>query len=92
MDNAYRAEISLPDALIAWTTIAALVAFGIIFFGDGVIMGRTILTLGVLSGANEALNLRAARSGGTLRRVRLVLAMAYVALVLIGFLWPRSEP
>jgi Zn-dependent membrane protease YugP len=97
MDNAGTTELSIPDALIAWTTAAALVAFGIIFFDDAVIMGRTILTLGVLSGANEALKLRAVRvwSGGAcqrVRRVRLAIAIAYVALVLIGFLFPPSGP
>ena len=98
MDNVGTTELSIPDALIAWTTAAALVAFGIIFFDYAVIMGRTILTLGVLGAANEALKLRAVRiwSGGAcqrmVRRVRLAIAIAYVALVLKGFLFPPSGP
>jgi len=92
MDCAHKRGLSVPDALIAWTTAGALIAFGVIFFDDAVIMGHTILALGVLSAANEGLKLRDLRTGpnGGRRRVRLVLAMAYVALVLIGFLLPRS--
>jgi hypothetical protein len=86
-DNTDR-QLSVPDALIAWTTAAALIAFGIIFFDDAVIMGRTILTLGALSAGNELLKLRAARSGGDYSRARLVLALAYLALVLVGFAKP----
>lgn len=77
----------VPDAVITWTTTAALIAFGVIFFDDSVIMGRTILALGVLSAANEALKLR-----GGHRRVRLGLALAYAALVLAGFLFPPAAP
>lgn len=84
-DNTVR-ESSVPDSLIAWTTSAALIAFGAIFFDDAVIMGRTILTLGALSAGNELLKLRAARSGGDYSRTRLVLAIAYLALVVAGFL------
>jgi hypothetical protein len=84
-DNTTR-QLSVPDALIAWTTSAALIAFGIIFFDDAVIMGRTILSLGVLSAGNELLKVRAARSRAEYRGLRLILAFAYVGLVLIGFL------
>lgn len=76
-----------PDAVFTWTTTAALIAFGIIFFDDSVIMGRTILALGVLSAANQALK----RLGGH-RWVRLALAVAYAGLVLIGFLFPPEAP
>jgi len=57
-------------------------------------MGRTILTLGILSAANEGLKPIALRAGsdGGYRRVRSVLAVAYVALVLFGFLFPPSKP
>ena len=78
--------LSVPDALIAWTTSAALIAFGVIFFDDAVIMGRTILSLGLLSAGNELLKLRGARSRAGYQGLRLLLALAYVALVLIGFL------
>lgn len=71
----------IPDAVIAWTTTGALIAFGVIFFDDSVIMGRTILALGVLSAANEALKLRGGHG-----RVRLALAIAYAVLALTGFL------
>lgn len=83
----------MPDALIHWTTSAALVAFGLIFLDDTVIMGRTILALGVLSAANEALKLRGQRTGvkGGYREVRMALAVAYVALVVVGFLFPPSS-
>jgi hypothetical protein len=77
---------SVPDALISWTTSAALIAFGVIFFDDAVIMGRTILALGLLSAANELLKLREAGSRAGYQGLRLLLAFAYVALVLIGFL------
>jgi len=87
-------ESSVPDALFQWTTAAALIAFGVIFFDDAVIMGRTILALGVLCAANEGLKLRAVRNGTDRRcaRVRLVLGITYLALVLIGFLFPPSGP
>jgi hypothetical protein len=82
---------TIPDALIHWTTSGALIAFGVIFFNDASIMGRTILALGILSAANEALKLRAVRTvSKTSYRVRLWLAVAYVSLVLIGFLLPSS--
>jgi hypothetical protein len=81
---------SVPDALIQWTTAGALIAFGVMFLDDAVIMGKTILALGVLSAANEGLKLYARRggSGSRYRRVRLLVAVAYVALVLTGFLFP----
>ena len=78
--------MSVPDALIAWTTSAALIALGVIFFDDAVIMGRTILSLGIVSAGNELLKLRAARLQAEYRGLRLLLALAYVALVLSGFL------
>lgn len=77
----------IPDKVIAWTTSAALIAFGIIFFDDSAIMGRTILALGVLSAANEVLKLL-----GGHRQVRLALAIAYAGLVLVGFLFPPTAP
>jgi len=88
MNDYHPRESSIPDRLIAGTTSAALIAFGITFFDDAVIMGHTILTLGLLSAGNELLKLRAARSGADNRRVRLGLALAYVTLVLAGFLFP----
>jgi hypothetical protein len=83
---------SIPDALIHWTTTAGLIAFGVIFFDDASIMGRTILVLGLLSAANEALKLRSTRtvSKASYGRVRLSLAVVYVLVVLIGFLFPSS--
>jgi hypothetical protein len=94
MSGVHTRGSSVSDALIQWTTAGALIAFGIMFFDDAVIMGHTILALGILSAANEGLKLRARHAGsdGGYRRVRLVLALAYVALVLIGFLSPPSEP
>ena len=84
---------SVPDALIAWTTAAALIAFGIIFFDDAAIMGRTLLMLGIIGAANEALKLGESRSESKAiyRKVRLFLALAYVILVLIGFLFPPAS-
>jgi hypothetical protein len=84
---------SVPDALISWTTAGALIAFGVIFFDDAVIMERTILALGALSATNEALKLRTFRAGSERRylSVRLVLAVIYAVVVLIGFLYPHSE-
>ncbi|MGA2146816.1 MAG: hypothetical protein ABSH49_17845 [Bryobacteraceae bacterium] len=92
MDDRHARRPPVPDALITWTTAGALVTFGIIFFDDAVIMGRTILTLGILSAVNEGLKLHALRAGsnGGYGRVRLVLAVAYVVLVLAGFLFPSS--
>lgn len=92
MNNAQARRLSVPDILITWTTTAALIAFGVIFFDDAVIMGRTILALGVLSAANEGLKLRGLHSGphGSHRKVRLALAVAYVVLVLIGFFAPHA--
>jgi hypothetical protein len=84
-----QASSWLPDAVISWTTAIALIAFGIIFFDDGVIMGRTILMLGLLSAGNEALKMYSAKSGADARRLRLALAVAYVGLMLAGFLGVR---
>ena len=89
-DAIHKPALSVPDGLISWTTSAALITFGIMFFDDAVIMGHTILLLGVLSAANEALKFRATRRGGDFRRVRLGLALAYFGLVLIGFLSPPA--
>ena len=85
-------RLSIPDALIQWTTTAALIAFGVIFFDDASIMGRTILALGFLSAANEVLKLRSIRkiSSTGFGWVRLSVAVVYVLLVLIGFLFPPS--
>ncbi|MGA3236952.1 MAG: hypothetical protein ABSG03_11645 [Bryobacteraceae bacterium] len=92
MDDLDTNRQHIPDALIHWTTSAALIAFGVIFFDDASIMGRTILALGILSAANEGLKLRAIRtvSNTGYRWLRLSLAVAYVLLVLIGFLFPPS--
>ena len=46
MDHNVARELSVPDALFARRTSAALIAFGIIFFDDAVIMWSTILVLG----------------------------------------------
>jgi hypothetical protein len=94
MDDGHTNGLSVPDALIAWATAGALIAFGVVFFDDAVIMGRTILALGLLSAANEGLKLGAPRGGsrGGYRRIRLLLAVAYVALVLAGFLFPPAVP
>jgi hypothetical protein len=85
MDTRPKRTVSPPDSVIAWTTAAGLVFFGIIFFDDSVIMGRTILTLGLLSVANEALKLRAGPSGADYSGLRLALALAYLGLVVMGF-------
>lgn len=97
MDDSNRAHLnrpSLPDVLIAWTTAGALIAFGIMFFDDAVIMGRTILILGLLSAANELLKLLRLGTGSQSHsdRMRLILAVVYVTLVLIGFVYPGSQP
>jgi hypothetical protein len=92
MDHGNTNGFSLPDALIAWTTAGALLAFGVIFLDDAVIMGQTILALGLLVCANEGLKLHAWRAGsaGGHRRIRTALAVAYVLLVCVGFLFPPS--
>jgi hypothetical protein len=92
MNDLHTKRQSVPDALIHWTTTGALIIFGVIFFDDANIMGRTILALGILSAANEVLKLRAMRavSNAAYTRVRLLLAVVYVVLVLIGFLNPPS--
>lgn len=78
---------TVPDALIAWTSAAALMSFGFIFLDDAVIMGPTILTLGILIAANEALKLRAKFAGAKhgYQRLRLAVALVFVALVFFGF-------
>ena len=91
MSGPHSRHLSVPDALIAWTTSIALVAFGVIYLDDAVIMGRTILGLGLLSAANEALKLLALRTGNDYRLLRLGLAFAYLGLVLIGFLSPPAS-
>lgn len=48
MNHNLARDLSLPDALFAWTTSAAVIAYGVIFFDDAVIMGRTILAPGTL--------------------------------------------
>jgi hypothetical protein len=92
MNNRNTNWPSIPDALIHWTTTAALITFGVIFFDDAHIMGRTILALGILSAANEALKWRALRaaSNAGYKWLRLSLAVAYVFLVLVGFFFPPS--
>jgi hypothetical protein len=85
MEKPGKRAVSLADPIIAWTTSTALVFFGMIFFDDPEIMGRTILALGVLSATNEALKLRSARSGADYGRFRLALAMTYLVLVVFGF-------
>jgi hypothetical protein len=83
----------IPDPLVAWTSAAALVFFGLIFFDDAVIMGPTILTLGLLMAGNEALKLHAASAGAKHghQKLRLILALAFVALVLCGFFFSASR-
>jgi hypothetical protein len=83
---------SMPDALIAWTTAIALVAFGIAFFDDAAIMGRTLLLMGLLCAGNEALKLAERRTGapGRFRRLRMACAVLYLAFMLIGFLFPPA--
>jgi hypothetical protein len=92
MNDVHPSGSPVPDALIAWTTAGALIVFGVVFFDDAFVMGRTILALGILIAANEALKLRARRtgSGGGYGRVRWIVAIAYVALVLVGFLLPPA--
>ena len=65
----------------------ALVCFGFLFLDDAVIMGRTILALGILMAANEGLKLRAALAGAKhgYHKLRLAVALAFVALVFVGF-------
>ncbi len=93
MDKHTRHGFSLPDAVMSWTTAGALVLFGVLFFDDAVIMGRTILALGLISAANELLKLRTARSGIDYGRLRLALAFTYLVLVVIGFASPpRAIP
>ena len=84
---------SLPDNVIAWTSASALIAFGIIFFNDAAIMGRTILALGFIGAANEILKRWEIHSEATGRYwwARLILAVAYLILVLTGFLFPPEQ-
>ena len=88
MNDAQASWSSVPDALITWTTAAALIAFGAVFSSEAIIMGRIILALGILSAASEGLRMRALRTGptGGNQRFRLMLAVAYVVLVSIGFI------
>lgn len=90
MEKADTKKASVPDALIHWSTAGALIAFGLMFLNDAVIMGKTILALGVLSAANEGLKLYARRAGSIRRYsyVRLLVAVAYVALIIVGFFFP----
>ena len=81
---------SVPDALIAWTSGAALVSFGLMFLDDAVIMGHTLLALGLLIVVNEALKLHASYRGAKNghQKLRLAVAMLFVVLVVYGFLFP----
>jgi len=84
---------STPDYLIAWTTASALIAFGIIFFDDVSMVGRTILVLGLIGAANQVLKRWESHSQvpGTYRRARAIPSIAYVILVLRGFLFPPEQ-
>ncbi len=83
-------EASVPDVLIHWTTAAALIAFGIIFLNDTVVMGKTILALGLLNASNEGLKWYSRRQApkGFHHQLRMLVAVAYVTLIVIGFLFP----
>ena len=72
--------------MITWSTAAAFIATGVVLFSEAMTVGRAMLALGILSVANEGLRLRADRTSSVYERFRLVLAVVYVALVLIGFL------
>ena len=56
-------------------------------------MGRTILALGAIVAANQSLKRREIRSQAArgYKRARLILAIAYVTLVLTGFLFPPEQ-
>jgi len=84
---------SVPDALIGWTSAAALVFFGFLFLDDAVIMGRTILVLGILMAANEVLKLHAALAGSKrgYHKLHLAVAVAFVTLVFFGFFSPATR-
>jgi ABC-type tungstate transport system substrate-binding protein len=84
---------SVPDALIAWTSGAALVSFGLMFLDDAVIMGHTLLTLGLLIVVNEALKLHASftRAAHGHEKLRLAVAIVFVALVVYGFVFPSPH-
>lgn len=86
MNNAQPARSSVPSALITWSTAAALIAFGVVLSSQGIIMGRAVLALGILSAANEGLRLRAQRTSfnSNYERFRLVLAVVYVVLISVG--------
>ncbi len=94
MNGSHTNRASVPDALIHWTTAGALIAFGVIFFDDAAIMGRTLLVLGVISATNEGLKLRSMRAASNAGYgwVRLLLAVTYVLLVVIAFFFPPSLP
>ena len=84
---------SVSDALIAWTSGGALVVFGLAYLDDAVIMGHTLLALGLLVVAHEALKLHAsltdAKHGHY--RARLAVAILFVALVVYGFMFPSPQ-
>jgi hypothetical protein len=86
MSQMHTRASSVPDNLTAWTTASALIAFGIIFFDDAAIMGRTILALGFISAANQVLKPWEIHSqaAGRYRYARLILAIAYVTLMAGG--------
>ena len=86
MKDGQTQQSPVPDALIFWTTSAALIGLGIVFFDDAIAIGRAVLALGLLSAANAGLRLRAVSEGAQsrYRRLRLALAIAYVALVLLN--------
>jgi hypothetical protein len=88
LNDAEPGPSSVPDSLINWTTAAALVAVGGILSSEGVILGRTLLALGILSGASRLLRLRAVRTGlhGGYQWFRFVLAVVYVVLLSVAFL------
>jgi hypothetical protein len=84
---------SLPDDLISWATASGLIAFGVIFIDDAVIMGKTIFALGIIAATSRVLKRAEARSQppDRYRRARLTLAIAYIALLLVGFLFPPGR-
>ena len=88
--NPRKGAIFLPDNVITWTTAVGLILFGLMFFDDPSIMGRTILVLGTIIAVNECLKAVARRSHteGRFRRIRNTLAVLYLVLVLLGFIVP----
>jgi hypothetical protein len=93
MDQTQRCPSSISDNLISWTTASALIALGILFLDDAIIMGRTILVLGLISATDQVLKWNEILSPMVTRyrRARLMLSIAYVALVLVGFLFPPRQ-